>query len=128
MAQNPEELKYTKSHEWVRQEADGTCTVGITDYAQTQLGDFVFIDLPTVGDEVTATKECCVTESVKAASDVYAPLTGKIVEVNSALESTPELVNQAPYGDGWLFKIEPKDPAELENLIDAAACAELEKD
>ncbi len=121
MSNLPQELKYSKSHEWARTEGDGTVTVGITDHAQGLLGDMVFVELPEVDREVAAEEECAVVESVKAASDVYSPLAGTVVEVNSAVEDSPELVNQDPYGDGWLFKL--KDVDGMGDLIDADAYA-----
>ena len=114
------ELKFSKDHEWVRLEG-GIATVGITDHAQTALGDVVFVDLPEVGREVTAGESIAVVESVKAASDVYAPIAGKIVEVNTALPDDPAQVNSAPTGAGWFFKIEPSDTAEIDALMDADA-------
>lgn len=121
MSQTPKELKYTASHEWVKLEADGTITVGITDHAQNLLGDLVYVQLPEVGEQMTIGQDAAVVESVKAASDVYAPLSGEIIANNTALTSTPELINSAPYQDGWLFKIKPVNPAELNNLLDAEA-------
>ncbi len=123
MSDIPSDLRYTKSHEWVRDEGDGTVTVGITDHAQEQLGDMVFVELPEVGAGFAAGDACAVVESVKAASDVYAPVDGEITEVNDALADSPELVNQDPYGDGWLFKMKPADVAALEELMDAEAYA-----
>jgi glycine cleavage system H protein len=120
MSNVPEELKYTKSHEWVRREADGSVTIGITEHAQELLGDMVFVELPETGRALAAEEDCAVVESVKAASDVYAPIAGEVTEVNSALEDSPEMVNQAPYGDGWLFKMKPADDAEVDGLLDAA--------
>ncbi len=125
MTQTPEDLKYTKNHEWVRLEDDGTVTVGISDHAQDQLGDLVFVELPQVGTAVTAGKDCAVVESVKAASDVYAPIGGEIVEVNAALPNTPENVNSDPYGEGWLFRIKLTDKSELDSLLAADAYKEL---
>ncbi|WP_163937961.1 glycine cleavage system protein GcvH [Paraferrimonas sp. SM1919] len=119
MSNIPQELKYTTSHEWVRQEEDGTFTVGITEHAQELLGDMVFVDLPDVGDSVDGGDDCAVAESVKAASDIYSPLSGEIVAVNEDLEDEPELVNNEPYTDGWLFRIAPTDLAELDDLLDA---------
>jgi len=116
----PANLKYTKSHEWVRAEADGTITVGITEHAQDLLGDLVFIDLPDVGKEFVAEQEAVVVESVKAAADVYAPVTGTIIEVNSAVADAPESVNQDAYA-AWLFKMKPANIADLDALLDAAA-------
>jgi glycine cleavage system H protein len=116
------ELRYTKDHEWLRAEGDAV-TIGITDHAQNALGDVVFVDLPEVGREVTAGEAVAVVESVKAASDVYAPIAGRIVEVNAALSEDPGLINREPTGEGWFFKIEPKDPAEIGTLLDDAAYA-----
>ena len=116
----PANLKYTKSHEWVRAEADGTITVGITEHAQDLLGDLVFIDLPDVGKEFAAEQEAVVVESVKAAADVYAPVSGTVTEVNTAVADAPESVNQDAYA-AWLFKMKPANPAELDALLDAAA-------
>lgn len=121
MSNVPNELKYRESHEWVRKEEDGTYTVGITAHAQELLGDMVFVDLPEVGNTYSQGEDCAVAESVKAASDIYAPVSGEIVEVNGALESEPELVNSDPYSDGWLFRIKASDESELESLMDAAA-------
>ncbi|BEM15529.1 MULTISPECIES: glycine cleavage system protein GcvH [Serratia] len=121
MSNVPTELKYASSHEWVRAEGNGVYTVGITEHAQELLGDMVFVDLPEVGRSVAAGEDCAVAESVKAASDIYAPISGEIVAVNSELESSPELVNSEPYGDGFLFQIKASDEGELANLLDAAA-------
>lgn len=121
MSNVPNELKYRDSHEWVRKEADGTWTVGITEHAQELLGDMVFVDLPDVGNTYSQGDDCAVAESVKAASDIYAPLSGEIVEVNAALDSEPELVNSASYAEGWLFRIKASDESELDNLLDADA-------
>jgi len=115
------ELKYTKSHEWVRDEGDGTFTIGITDHAQELLGDLVFVELPEVGSELTAGDACCVVESVKAASDVYMPISGEILEVNELLADTPEIINDSAFDDGWLFKVQPSAEVELEDLMDADA-------
>lgn len=123
----PATLKYTKSHEWVRAEADGTVTVGITDHAQELLGDLVFIDLPDIGKELVAEQEAAVVESVKAAADVYAPVSGTVTEVNKSLADSPELVNQDAYA-AWLFKLKPADSSELDALLDAAAYASVSKD
>ena len=112
----PQNLKYAKSHEWVRVEGD-TAVVGISDHAQHELTDIVYVELPPVGDRVEAGKECAVVESVKAASDIYAPVTGDIVEVNEELSRTPELVNQDPYGKGWMFKVKMSDLPELGELM-----------
>ncbi|MDW8845598.1 glycine cleavage system protein GcvH [Erwinia sp. MMLR14_017] len=124
MSNVPNELKYRDSHEWVRKEADGTYTVGITEHAQELLGDMVFVDLPDVGNTYSQGDDCAVAESVKAASDIYAPVSGEIIAVNSALDSEPELVNSAPYAEGWLFKIKASDEAELDGLLDADAYKE----
>jgi len=121
MSNVPTELKYASSHEWVRAEGNGVYTVGITEHAQELLGDMVFVDLPEVGRTVAAGEDCAVAESVKAASDIYAPISGEIVAVNGELESSPELVNSEPYGDGFLFQIKAADEGELANLLDAAA-------
>ncbi len=115
----PGDLQYTKSHEWVRVE-DGVATVGITDHAQTALGDVVFVDLPEVGREVGANEACAVVESVKAASDVYAPLAGRVVEANARLADDPGLVNRDPTGEGWFYKLEIADAAALDELMDEA--------
>ena len=123
MSNIPSELKYNKSHEWVRRETDGSVTVGITDHAQDLLGDMVYVELPEVGRTLAAEEECAVVESVKAASDVYAPLSGEILEINSVLEDSPETVNQSPYGDGWLFRMQPADPAAIDMLMSADAYA-----
>lgn len=114
----PAHLKYAASHEWSRLEADGTITVGITDHAQEALGDIVFLELPAVGRMVKAKEECAVIESVKAASDIYAPVSGEIVAINQAAVDAPESINSAPY-DNWLFRIKPADPDELNSLLDA---------
>lgn len=121
MSNTPKELKYTKSHEWVRREADGSVTVGITDHAQHLLGDLVFIELPEVGRELSANEECSVVESVKAASDVYAPIAGTVTATNGDAESTPEVVNTDAYGKGWLFRMTPASASDVDGLLDAAA-------
>lgn len=121
MSNVPTELKYATSHEWVRDAGNGECVVGITEHAQELLGDMVFVDLPEVGTTVSAGDDCAVAESVKAASDIYAPISGEIIAVNGALESSPELVNSEPYGEGWLFRIKASDAAELDKLLDAGA-------
>ena len=117
MSEIPAELRYTKEHEWVREHDDGTLVFGITDHAQVSLGDLVFVELPENDTTVEAGDACAVVESVKAASDVYLPLSGTIVEKNEALEDTPELVNSDPYGDGWLFRFKPDTLAQLEELL-----------
>lgn len=128
MSNIPQDLKYAKSHEWVRSEGDGTVTVGVTDHAQDLLGDMVFVELPEVGRELATDEECAVVESVKAASDVYAPIAGEVIEVNSDLEDAPETVNSDPYGDGWLFKLKVADSGEVDALLDAEAYAALVAD
>jgi glycine cleavage system H protein len=125
MSEIPSELKYARSHEWARLEEDGTVTVGITDHAQDALGDVVYVEHPEEGQQVNAQEEAGVVESVKAASDIYAPVSGAVVAVNETLVDAPETVNEDPYGDGWFFRIEPDDPAELEELMDAEAYAEF---
>ncbi|WP_126445423.1 glycine cleavage system protein GcvH [Sulfuricystis multivorans] len=120
----PADLKYTASHEWARREADGTVSVGITDHAQQALGDIVFLELPEPGRKVEAGKECAVVESVKAASDIYAPVAGEVVARNDAIVDAPEKVNQDPYGS-WLFKIKPTDPSAFDGLLDATAYAQV---
>ncbi len=120
----PEELRYRETHEWVRVE-DGEALVGITDYAQGELGDVVYVELPEVGRAVSAGEAVAVIESVKTASDIYAPVSGEVVAVNEALADHPEKVNEDPYGEGWLFKVRLADPAELEALLDAEAYKRL---
>jgi glycine cleavage system H protein len=116
----PQDLRYTREHEWVRVE-DGRARVGISDYAQDALGDVVYVELPDVGLNVLASASCCEVESTKSVSEVYAPVSGTIVEVNEGLGDSPEQINQDPYGDGWLFVIELSDAAEVDGLLDAAA-------
>ena len=123
MSNIPSELKYATSHEWVRNEGDGTVTVGITEHAQGLLGDMVFVELPEVGETVSTGDDVCVAESVKAASDVYAPVSGEVIEVNEELEDSPELVNSDAFGDGWLFKVKLDDAGELDDLLDAEGYA-----
>lgn len=125
MSNVPGDLKYSKEHEWLRKEADGSYTVGITEHAQELLGDMVFVDLPDVGTTVSAGDDCAVAESVKAASDIYAPIGGEIVAVNDSLNDSPELVNSAPYGEGWIFKIKANDEAEVAALLDATGYSAL---
>jgi glycine cleavage system H protein len=115
----PDDLKYAATHEWVRLEDDGTVTIGITDHAQELLGDIVFIELPEEGAVVNAKDEISVVESVKAASDIYAPVSGEVIAINEDLTDAPETVNSSPYGDGWLCRILPSNPSELEELLDA---------
>ena len=117
MSDIPGDLKFLSSHEWVRIEADGSATVGISNHAQDLLGDIVFIELPEIGKEIDAESDAAIVESVKAASDVYSPLSGKITEANSMLEEQPETVNSSPFEDGWFFKMTPSDLGELESLL-----------
>jgi len=119
MSNIPSELRYATSHEWVRNEGDGTVTVGITEHAQDLLGDMVFVELPDVGDNISTGDDVAVCESVKAASDIYAPVSGEVVAVNEDLEDAPELVNSDAFGDGWLFKIKLDDAEEIESMLDA---------
>lgn len=123
MSDFPDDLRYAATHEWVRVEEDGSVTVGITDHAQELLGDIVFIELPEEGATVSAQEEVSVVESVKAASDIYAPLSGEIIAVNEDLADSPETVNSDPYGEGWLFRILPSNMTELDELLDAEAYA-----
>ena len=120
MSNIPTELKYASSHEWARLEEDGTVTIGITDHAQDALGDLVYVEVPEAGQTVAAEEACCVVESVKAASDVYAPIAGEVLAGNDALADQPELVNDEPYEGGWLFKLKPDNADDLGNLLDAA--------
>ena len=119
MSLTPSELKYASSHEWARLEEDGTVTVGITDHAQDALGDVVFVELPEVGTTLAAAEEAGVVESVKAASDIYAPVSGEVVAINPQLEDEPETVNSDPYNDGWFYKLQPADSSELDALLSA---------
>jgi glycine cleavage system H protein len=119
MSEVPGILKYTSQHEWVRLEDDGTVVVGITDHAQEALGELVYVEVPEAGTECTKGDACVVVESVKAASDVYAPVSGECADANAALADEPELVNQSPYEGGWLVRLQPSNPAELEELMDA---------
>jgi glycine cleavage system H protein len=128
MSEIPSELRYRKSHEWVRDEGNGTAVVGISDPAQAALGDMVFVELPEPGMSYNQGEPCAVVESVKAASDAYAPVSFEVIEANSALEDNPELVNTDPYGDGWLFKIQMSDPGQLDGLLDSDAYAALQDD
>lgn len=121
MSSIPADLKYLESHEWARVESDGTVTIGISDHAQGALGDLVFVEVPEVGKALQKGAAAAVVESVKAASDVYSPVSGEVVAANESLGSAPELVNQDPYGQGWLFKVKPSNKDELAQLLDAAA-------
>lgn len=123
MSNTPAELKYAKSHEWVKTLADGTVLVGITDHAQAALGDLVFVETPKVGRTVAAGEACAVVESVKAASDVYAPIAGEVIEANAVLATAPETLNTDPYEAGWMWKMKPANPAEIAALLDAAGYA-----
>ena len=125
MTDTPQDLKYTKSHEWVRVETDGSVTVGITAHAQSLLGDLVFVETPEAGTEAIAGEACATVESVKAASDVYAPVSGEIAEANEDLADAPEKVNESPFDQGWLFRIRPSDTSELDALMDAEEYAAM---
>jgi glycine cleavage system H protein len=120
----PQDLRYTREHEWVRVEGN-TAWVGITDYAQDALGDVVYVSLPEVGGSVAAMGPCCEVESTKSVSDVYAPVSGRVAEVNAELSESPQLINEDPYGKGWIFALEISDPSELDELLDAAAYGSL---
>ena len=120
MSEIPTDLRYTSSHEWVRLEEDGTVTVGITDHAQEALGDLVFVEPPEVGTELSQGDPCCVIESVKAASDIYMPINGEVIDTNPALTDEPEIINSSAYDDGWIFKIKPSDEDDIEQLMDSS--------
>jgi glycine cleavage system H protein len=120
MSKVPADLKYAKSHEWVKKLADGTVVIGITDHAQHALGDLVFVEVPKAGRKLAANESCAVVESVKAASDVYAPIAGEVTETNAALANAPEILNSDPYGEGWMWKLQPANPADVDALLDAA--------
>ena len=128
MSEIPGDLKFMKSHEWARVEGDGKVTVGISDHAQGLLGDLVYVELPNVGDRIEAGNACAVVESVKAASDIYAPVTGTVVEVNAALADKPETINEDAYGDGWIFVVELEEPDQLKELLDPDDYADLVED
>ncbi|MDG2461252.1 MAG: glycine cleavage system protein GcvH [Luminiphilus sp.] len=117
----PEDVLYLDTHQWARREADGSVTVGITDHAQQALGDVVFVELPKIGEEVIAAAQTGIVESVKAASDVFAPISGTVVAVNEGLMDAPERINDAPYGDGWFYRLEPSEPEQLSSLLSASA-------
>ncbi len=125
MSEIPEDLRFTPQHEWLRENDDGTVDVGITDHAQTALGDLVFVELPEADAEFSQGDACAVVESVKAASDVYAPLSGAVIAANDGLTDAPERVNEDPYGAGWIFKLRPANPLELEDLLNADAYQQL---
>ncbi len=124
MSDIPNELKYASSHEWARMEEDGSIVVGITDHAQGLLGDVVYVELPEIDTEVSAGDEIAVVESVKAASDIYSPISGTVVEVNDSLDGSPETINSDCYGEGWIFRIEPSNETDFEDLMDAEAYGE----
>lgn len=128
MSEIPGDLKFMKSHEWARAEGDGKATIGISDHAQGLLGDLVYVELPEVGDRIEAGNAFAVVESVKAASDVYAPLTGTVVEVNAALSDKPETINEDAYGDGWLLVVDMEEPDQLKEMLEPDAYAELIED
>ena len=128
MSEIPGDLKFLSSHEWARIEDDGTVTVGISDHAQDLLGDIVFVELPEVGKTVAAEGEAAIVESVKAASDVYSPLSGEIIAINDSLEASPEIINNSPYDEGWFFKIKPDNLDELADLLDAESYADTCED
>ena len=121
MAEIPNNLKFLDSHEWARLEDDGTVTVGISDHAQELLGDIVFVELPDIGKNIGKKDDIAVVESVKAASDVYSPVSGEVTEINEVLNDNPEIINASPYDEGWFFKIKPQDIEELANLLDSEA-------
>ena len=125
MSEVPVELGYAATHEWAKQDEEGLIVIGISDHAQDALGDIVYVELPEVGQQIVAGEEAGVVESVKAASDIYAPVSGAVAQINDALEDSPETVNQDPYGDGWFFKLKVTDERELEDLLDAEAYQEL---
>ncbi len=125
MSEAPTNLRYAKSHEWVRDEGDGTATVGISDHAQELLGDLVFVDPPGIGDMVEAGGDCAVVESVKAASDVYSPVSGEVLAVNEVLDDAPETINEDAFGDGWIFKVKMSDASELDGLLSAEGYAAI---
>ena len=125
MSEVPVELGYAATHEWAKQDEEGLIVIGISDHAQDALGDIVYVELPEVGQQVVAGEEAGVVESVKAASDIYAPVSGAVAEINDALEDSPETINQDPYGDGWFFKLKVTDERELDDLLDAEAYQEL---
>jgi glycine cleavage system H protein len=128
MSNVPSDLRYRDSHEWIRAEDEGTVMVGISDHAQEALGDMVFVELPEPGMSYDQAEACAVVESVKAASDIYAPVSGEVVEANGKLENSPELVNSDPYGEGWLFRMIPSDSSELDGLLNAEAYAAQQDD
>ena len=128
MSDIPGDLKFLSSHEWARVESDGTITIGISDHAQDLLGDIVFVELPEVGQSVDAENDTAIVESVKAASDIYSPLSGEVIEVNSLLDDQPEIINSSPYEDGWFYKLTPSDMSELDNLLSPEDYSEVCED
>ena len=128
MSDIPGDLKFLSSHEWARVESDGTITIGISDHAQDLLGDIVFVELPEIGQSVDAENDTAIVESVKAASDIYSPLSGEVIEVNSLLEDQPEIINSSPYEDGWFYKLAPSDLGELDNLLSPEDYSEVCED
>ena len=128
MSDIPGDLKFLSSHEWARVESDGTITIGISDHAQELVGDIVFVELPEVGQSVDAENDTAIVESVKAASDIYSPLSGEVIEVNSLLEDQPEIINSSPYENGWFFKLTPSDLGELDNLLSPEDYSEVCED
>lgn len=128
MSDIPGDLKFLSSHEWVRVEPDGSVTIGISDHAQDLLGDIVFVELPDIGQSIDAETDAAIVESVKAASDVYSPISGEVTEVNSILEDQPEIINSSPYEDGWFFKMAPSDLGEIEDLLSPEDYSEVCED
>ena len=128
MSDIPGDLKFLSSHEWARVESDGTITIGISDHAQDLLGDIVFVELPEIGQSVDAENDTAIVESVKAASDIYSPLSGEVIEVNSLLEDQPETINSSPYEDGWFYKLTPSNLGELDNLLSPEDYSEVCED
>ena len=128
MSDIPGDLKFLSSHEWARIESDGTITIGISDHAQDLLGDIVFVELPEIGQSVDAESDTAIVESVKAASDIYSPLSGEVIEVNSLLEDQPEIINSSPYEEGWFYKLTPSDIGELDNLLSPEDYSEVCED
>jgi glycine cleavage system H protein len=125
MSNIPADLKYAESHEWIKDNGDGTATIGISDHAQEALGDLVFVELPEIGKQLAAKDACAVVESVKAASDIYSPVAGEVIAVNQTLESAPETINTDAYGEGWIFKLKLVDTAELADLFDAGGYEQI---
>ena len=128
MADSPGDLKFLSSHEWVRVEPDGSVTIGISDHAQDLLGDIVFVELPEIGQSIDAETDAAIVESVKAASDVYSPISGEVTEVNPILEDQPEMINTSPYEEGWFYKMLPSDLGEIENLLSPEDYSEVCED